>query len=240
MTETSTRGMVKLLSGESPFPWFVGWSGENPFPWGAPGHSGKLCGAASVESASAAYVFGHLFVLAKGEKPNPCYEVTIERSPLAIYPPQFVVRACVEPGKICSQLVTPYTAFNLFASGPLETITLKTAQGDRQIPVKRIEEPRVQGMRGGDHVPYPLTIPIRLSSVFEEKLEVLEAPKPREATGYSESFSFDEAFRDAVQNLPPAESAYPDKLVTVEVTSVGALFGGFIGLNKMYVKVRAS
>jgi hypothetical protein len=61
--------------------------------------------------------------------------------------------------------------------------------------------------------------------------------KLHSATGYSESFSFTEAFQDAIANLPPDLNPFPDKLIEVTVTRVGANFGGIVGFNRMFVTV---
>jgi hypothetical protein len=58
------------------------------------------------------------------------------------------------------------------------------------------------------------------------------------ATGYSRNLSFDEAFADAVANLPPLEPAHPDTLETVRVIEIGGLFGGVAGCRQLYVRVR--
>jgi hypothetical protein len=39
----------------------------------------------------------------------------------------------------------------------------------------------------------------------------------RQATGYSKSFSFDEAFRDAMDKLPKRPPAHPDELIVLTV-----------------------
>lgn len=59
------------------------------------------------------------------------------------------------------------------------------------------------------------------------------------ATGYSESFSFDEAFKNALDALPADTTpVYPDKMVIVKVVEIGARFGGIMGVAHMYVRVR--
>jgi hypothetical protein len=77
----------------------------------------------------------------------------------------------------------------------------------------------------------------------EGKLPAPE-PKPlvppvRKATGYSNNFSFDEAFRDAIDNLPPMDPPYPDYLEMIKVVETGAMIGGIAGLHRMYVKIEA-
>ena len=54
-----------------------------------------------------------------------------------------------------------------------------------------------------------------------------------EATGYSRHMSYDEAFADALFNLPPADASRVERLTVVES---GAVRGG--GFDHLYVKVR--
>jgi len=58
------------------------------------------------------------------------------------------------------------------------------------------------------------------------------------AMGYSESFSFDEAFRNATNALPEDTTPmYPDKMTGVRVVEIGATWGGIAGVAHMYVIV---
>jgi hypothetical protein len=60
---------------------------------------------------------------------------------------------------------------------------------------------------------------------------------PDEATGYSDAFSFEEAFEEARNQLAPVDPPHPDALENVQVTEIGSEHGGTAGLNRMYVKV---
>jgi hypothetical protein len=103
---------------------------------------------------------------------------------------------------------------------------------------------------GGGGMPSPfaasggdLPFPFRLSKLFEtgrgEDIQFMSAGDVslHIATGYSESFSFSEAFQDAIANLPPDLDPFPDKLTNVRVVGIGGNFGGIAGLNRMYVTV---
>ena len=57
------------------------------------------------------------------------------------------------------------------------------------------------------------------------------------ATGRSASLSFDEAFADALAQLPPSPVA--DGQTRVKVTEIGGLFGGIAGFHELFVKIRA-
>jgi hypothetical protein len=52
------------------------------------------------------------------------------------------------------------------------------------------------------------------------------ANKHPEATGYSTSFDFTEAFEDAVNNLPPAAPVHPGPGRNIVVVSIGTYKGG--------------
>jgi hypothetical protein len=58
------------------------------------------------------------------------------------------------------------------------------------------------------------------------------------AMGSSESFSFEEAFMNAVDALPQDTTpVYPDKMTEVKVIDIGATWGGITGVARMYVRV---
>ncbi len=65
-------------------------------------------------------------------------------------------------------------------------------------------------------------------------------PSIRIATGYSENMNFDEAFSNAIDNLPPSTPPYPDYLESIRVIDTGALFGGIAGISKMYVTIESN
>jgi len=60
-----------------------------------------------------------------------------------------------------------------------------------------------------------------------------------EGVGYSDSFCFDEAFENAVQNLPKDDNPFPDKLIKITVESIGAELGGIAGFHRMVVRISA-
>lgn len=59
-----------------------------------------------------------------------------------------------------------------------------------------------------------------------------------EVTGCSTSLSFDEAFADALKQVP--NSGMADGMKTLQVTEIGGRFGGFAGFHELYVKVKAT
>jgi hypothetical protein len=71
-----------------------------------------------------------------------------------------------------------------------------------------------------------------------ERQNQVAGPAPREATGMSRNLSFDEAFADALAQLPPPATSHPDQLTSVVVTETGGLFGGIAGFHHLYVRIR--
>jgi len=65
-------------------------------------------------------------------------------------------------------------------------------------------------------------------------------PRPVEATGRSDSLSFDEAFRDAIKAIRAQAPNYPDFLLRAVVTEIRGEFGGIQGKSVLYVRVKAN
>ena len=60
------------------------------------------------------------------------------------------------------------------------------------------------------------------------------------ATGSSQAFRFDEAFEDALRQLPifqRADNALP--LPLVDIVAIGALYGGFSGFSHLFLRLEA-
>jgi hypothetical protein len=164
----------------------------------------------------------YILILAEGEVPNPGYEVDIQRSPLLIYPPQFTLLWRQRPG-IWPPVVVPYRYGEVF-----------------RYPT---DEPRVtvHHADGQDHVE---TQPV-LSELAQFEAMVADRPATdtgtpgaAEAVGTSMDLKFDEAFADAVNNLPPYDPPHSDPLENVDVIATGALFGGIAGFHHLFVRVR--
>jgi len=166
---------------------------------------------ADVKKATAFYIAGNLILTVSGDKPTPCYRVRIEQSLLPVEPPTFIVQQ--QPtGGICPEVITPYQRTAVFFIGTYRpTVDVVSASGTKSVKVERVEESAAA------------------------KSVAAKTPKHREATGYSADFSFEDAFQDAISQLPPL---YPDELQNFVVLETGAVIGGFLGLRTMFVKVR--
>lgn len=60
----------------------------------------------------------------------------------------------------------------------------------------------------------------------------------QEVSGRSRNLSFDEAFADAIKNLPPRTPSHPYEIDVVTVIEIKGEFGGFTGLHDLVVMVR--
>lgn len=160
---------------------------------------------------------GHILVCASGDLPSPGFDIAIEQSPLRIFPPQYNLVQCRRPG-VFPQVITPYRICRSFPlADSVPEITVHHADGTDKITV----EPCKDDLAGyGDSCRYG---------------DDDQGGVP--ATGRSSTLSFDEAFADAVAQLPPSTVA--DGLTRVKVTEIGGLFGGIVGFHEMFVKIRA-
>ena len=222
----------------------------------------RICDKAQQERIGAVYIFGQLIIWAQGQKATPCHEVRIERRPFRIYPPQYQVVACVDEGRICPQMLMPYKVAAFFSisketleamdgfaivhhSGGSERVRINvidhTAEQVEQRGIARATagEGRPSSFAAGEDVPFPFRVAKFIESGHGQDIEFSSRSDVtlHTATGYSNSFSFTEAFKDAIGNLPPDTNPYPDKLTNVRVVATGAHFGGIAGWNRMYVTV---
>lgn len=191
----------------------------------------NACSLAQRKLVQAFYHNGTLAIFATGAVPTPCHEVTIQRAAVTVEPPQFTVVQCRRAG-ICSDVVTPYTVSQLFALGAYRPVIIVThAGGQDDVAVEHVREYHPQGQMNplGGEVPVPYVFPP--STARNSSADGI-------ATGYSTSFEFSEALREAIAALPPAPHPYPDQLTTVAVLEVGAELGGIAGFHHLFVRVR--
>ena len=165
---------------------------------------------ANVKTAEAYFLGGHLILIVSGDKPTPCYTVRIDHS-LDVEPPTFIVQ-WRRTGAACPQVVTPYRKVEIFFIGSYrEKIDVVSAEGTKSVPVKNL---------------------LQLQGAEAEAAKKFPA---RTATGYSSTFSFEEAFRNAIAQLPPR---FPDELQRFVVIETGALVGGIAGIQRLFVTIR--
>jgi len=162
----------------------------------------------------------YVLIIAEGELPTPGFDVDITQSPLLIFPPQFNLLRCPRPG-IWPQVITPYRyAETVRFPADQPTVTVHHADGTDQIDIEECGEELADYVRAisGD----------------------ADRPCPEGAdgsTGFSKNLSFDEAFANALANLPPVQSPVADALTRVQVVEIGGLFGGIAGFRHLFVRI---
>lgn len=178
----------------------------------------KTCQTASRSCIKAYRVNRKVLIMAEGVLPTPGYSLSVEALPIRIFPQRYSLRRCSLPG-VWPEVLSPYRIFEA-VEYPVDQPVIHVEHADAVDEVK-IKE-LVLGTGDGDAA----------------------GPEPREAdgpdtaaVGFSDKFSFDEAFLNAIAALDDMPAGHPDQLVTVKVEEVGALFGGIAGFNEMYVRV---
>lgn len=188
---------------------------------------------AECEKLRAFDFMGRLVITAEGHKPTPCHVVRIMASPLLIYPPQFLVQW--EQRGMCIEVLTPYHVASRPYIWPSGKKTVKVAHlragevATEDVPVEVVRTFATSG--GGGGVPSPFAV--------DSGAESRTAPQGATDTaiGYSDSFSFEEAFQDAITNLPKRQPSHPDELVRITVTKTGAEMGGIAGFHHLFVEI---
>jgi hypothetical protein len=179
------------------------------------------CELAARTRIRAVRVDQNLLLIAEGELPSPGFQVDIRQDPRRIFPPQFDLLRCQLPGSF-PQVITPYRyAETVRFPADQTTVTVHHADGADQVTIEDYST-ELQGyadtLRGSPDRPCP--------------------PGADEATGFSGNLSFDEAFAQALANLPPLNlTGTADVLVRVQVVEIGGLFGGIAGFNDLFVRV---
>ena len=160
---------------------------------------------------------GHLLICARGDLPSPGFDAAIEQSPRRIFPPQYNIVRHRRPG-VFPQIITPYRICKSFPLGDkVPEITVYHAEGSDKVSV----EPCADDLEGYQN------------SCRHDDDDRAGLP----VTGRSASLSFDEAFADALAQLPASPAA--DGQTRVKVTEIGGLFGGLAGFHELFVKIRA-
>jgi hypothetical protein len=163
----------------------------------------------------------NLLLIAEGELPSPGFRVDIRQNPRRIFPPQFDLLRCPLPG-LFPQVITPFRyAETVRFPADQVSVTVHHADGADEVTIEDYGselQPYADALRGSPDRPCP--------------------PGADEATGFSSNLSFDEAFAQALANLPPLDlGGTADVLVRVQVVEIGGLFGGIAGFNDLFVRV---
>ena len=160
---------------------------------------------------------GHLLIAATGNLPDPGYDVEIEQAPLRIFPPQYSIMRYRRAGMF-PRLLTPFRICRSFPFGDrVPEITVNHGEGTDEVRVDPCDD---------------------VLTWYEESCRYdddIGSSVP--ATGRSKTLSFDEAFADALDQVPP--SPVDDGMTRVKVTEIGGLFGGAAGFRELFVKIQA-
>lgn len=158
----------------------------------------------------------HLLIVAEGDLPDPGFEVDVQQSPLRIFPQQFNLVRRRLPG-FFPAVVVPYRYAEVVVF-PVEppTVVVHHADGRDDVDIEECGEGLAEFV-----------------AIVSD-----DGTGAADAVGSSSRLRFDEAFADAVANLPPVEPPVPDAITHVVVAETGALFGGIAGFRHLFVRVR--
>jgi hypothetical protein len=213
----------------------------------------EICELTNAKQIIAFYVPGFLVFNAQGvRRSNICYKVKIKQSPYRIYPPMYDLLQCIKEGTICTQQYPPpIDIWEIVPSfePPEDYIYVNTRDGREKVEVVKIKaaaDSTAASAFGGGREGGALPSPFALAGVpglfkhFGRGGETAEGSagdelERLEATGYSENFKFDEAFQDAIRQLPASDIA--DWQDVIRVDDVGAIMGGIAGVRVMYVRI---
>jgi|GEM_PF-2955644 len=179
-----------------------------------------------------------VFAVALGERNTGGYGITINSISQAtggfMAGTVFIAWRETKPsGPIMEMLTSPYVLFRAsdlhYATQIIFAKDVQTKQGESVVKqrVEHFAETGKVRFAGGE-IPIPFFSPSRGNS---EGAEVM---------AHSDN-SFEEAFRKAAHLLLSDQTAsHPDQMTVIQVTEMGALYGGIPGfVGKKYVKVRA-
>ena len=168
-----------------------------------------------------------------GRKPRHCIEVDLIRSRAPSNIPTFAI--VMRPEKSSHEVKGAehdhyYLVKPLFSGPPQSQIHVIHVDGTELVGVERI-------FSGGE---------IQSMHREESRSPILPAPATlkkasQTALGYSQNFSMEEAFTDALSHLPASGRSLSDRrVIMVDVVSMGAIYGGFSGFSRLFVKVEQS
>lgn len=177
-----------------------------------------MCNPAWLKEAAAYYDDSKnlLIITVKGEKSNACYSARIRKGPERILPPIFHLEQCftAAPGTICIQKVEDFEITEVFQEPRYDFIYLSHQEGTTQVTVQDFGEESSEQVKA-----------VASTATKTSSSEVVR--------GLSNA-SFEEAFQNAVKNLPPLDPEFPDQFVIVKVVEQGSLNGGIVGFMGTY------
>ncbi|MGE2712471.1 hypothetical protein ACQI4L_00285 [Mycolicibacterium litorale] len=162
----------------------------------------------------------YVLIVAEGTLPTPGHQADVEESPLKIFPQQYDLRQSRRPG-FWPQFEVPYRCSGVFRYPQDQpAVTVHHQGGTDEVTIERLAR--------------------ELAAFAKAVAEGPQVDGQHEATGMSGRLSFDEAFADALANLPDVDLTHPDQLRSLQVTEIGGLFGGFAGFHHLFVRIRTN
>lgn len=123
--------------------------------------------APAADEIKATYANGRLTIVARGTTPEACWDVVVTRSPVDIWPPEFIVVACRASG-ICAQVITPYVARAHFEFGrPPREITVHDAAGSHTVSVVTAGPSDAAAPPGGYGTSLSLSLPEAITTAAQ-------------------------------------------------------------------------
>ena len=146
------------------------------------------------------------------------------------------------PGGFAGQMVTPFSVHIQYHSKhTIETVNIIDAKGSHTVKVEHTsaETLAADAKAGSD------TLPQGVAEEISRTAAAAEDPRTAvirrwEATGYSDTFSVEDALKEAINSLPASPPPHPDAILNVQVTSIGAEMGGYAGFHRLVVHIVAS
>lgn len=168
----------------------------------------STCEPASTEEVKASHYPGMLVIRATGTVPESCWRVEISKSPLTVWPPEFAIKR-YRTAEICLEVVREYSVEAQFPTDAIpENVVIHDDQGRREIPVD-----------------------------VQPDASSVTSPPGGEFTGHSDSLSYDEALRDAVNQVPV--NSKPDQgYFRFKVSEVAGEAGGIARLERLSVRIK--
>jgi hypothetical protein len=156
-------------------------------------------------------------IVAEGDLPSAGHDAKITQRPEKIFPPFYQVLRCPRPGFFPAVLVPYRVSLTINHPEDRDVVTVFHADGKDEVKIEACgdELAAYSAIVGGGGCPEGAD----------------------EAIGFSKQLSFDEAFADALANLPTIEPEHPDTLETVRVVEIGGLFGGIAGFHDLFVRI---
>jgi hypothetical protein len=180
---------------------------------------------ASRELVRIFYTHNQHIAVVTGKKPRHCAAVDLIRSSRQSDTPTFsIVRSPSSDSELADATADRYYLVKPLLAGPARGhINIRHLGGVQRVTVEKLS---MNGKQPHGKCAAP--------RVARRKDDV------ESALGYSQNFSMDEAFNDALSHLPVLGDRRNNRLTLVDVVSMGAIYGGFSGFSRLFVKVEQS